>query len=104
VVAQRRLALLARESAPPEPMDHEWARIARSPMQKLMTWLAWLLILVGGTGLVAFGEIELLKSSADSSLKVLVSMLVVGMVLLFSLTLQRRLRTKSLDPYTEVKR
>lgn len=104
VVMQRRLAILARESSPSEPIDHEWARIRRTASQRIGLWLAWALIVVGGVGLVGIGEVELMRSSADPSFKVLVTMLVAGAALLFAITLRGRLRTRHLDPYTEVKR
>jgi anti-sigma factor RsiW len=104
VSAQKRLAVLAREVAPPEPADHEWRRIERSRTHRGLFVLAWALIAVGGVGLAVFGEFELVESTANAWLKVLITVLCAGLLLLFGLTLRNRLRTKGLDPYTEVKR
>ena len=104
VAVQRRLAVVARDFAPPEPMDYEWERISRSRATRAGLWLAWFMIAVGGIGSILFGEFELVQSSAHPLFKVLVTLLVMGLLLLFTLTLRARLRTRKLDPYTEVKR
>lgn len=104
VAAQRRIAVVARDFAPPEPMDYEWERISRSRLTRVGLWLAWFMIAVGGLGSILFGEFELLESNAHPLFKILVTLLVSGVILLFSLTLRARLRTRKFDPYTEVKR
>lgn len=104
VAAQRRIAVVARDFAPPEPMDYEWERILRSRATRVGLWLAWTMIAIGGIGSILFGEFELVQSSAHPAFKVLVTLLVMGVLLLFSLTLRARLRTRKFDPYTEVKR
>jgi hypothetical protein len=104
VAVQRRLAVVARDFAPPEPMDYEWERIARSRATRVGLWLAWVMIAIGGIGSILFGEFELLESNAHLLFKILVTLLVTGVILLFSLTMRARLRTRKFDPYTEVKR
>ncbi|MBI5361869.1 MAG: hypothetical protein HZA53_01740 [Planctomycetes bacterium] len=100
----RELELLARHGAPPEPQDHEWARIARSPAQRTLGPVAWTLLVLGTLGLLGWllwtectCELELLP-------KLCVLALTLGLLLLGGLTLRNRLRTLAYDPYTKVKR
>lgn len=104
VAAQQRLDVLARSVAPLEPEDHEWSRMARSPSRRLGFLLAWGMIAVGVIGLTGMCEYELLQSDAPPALKVFVSMIVAGGLLLFALVMRGRLRTRPFDPYTGVRR
>ena len=54
-VAQlKRLEVLARHAAPPEPMDHEWERLARSGGQRGLWSAGWLFFGAGVLGLAAW--------------------------------------------------
>lgn len=104
VAAQKRLHVLARHAAGPEPMDHEWDRIARSGVQRAGLGLAWTLILIGSLGLLAWAVVEELRSNLSLVPKISIALLLAGLTALFLLTLRNRLRTMPYDPYTQVKR
>ena len=105
VAQQRRLHLLAREQAPPEPMDFEWAALAREPLHRAGLSLGFGLLLAAALGLLglAFWGI----ASADDmplGVRLVLGALLGGGVLLFVVFLRARLRTLPYDPYTEVQR
>lgn len=104
VTAQKRLHVLARHAAGPEPMDHEWDRIARSGAQRTGLGLSWALIVIGSLGLSGWAVAEELSSGLPLLPKISIALLVAGLVSLFLLTLRNRLRTIPYDPYTQVKR
>lgn len=104
VTALKELELLARAAAPREPMDHEWAELARDPVQRGALGLGWILLGLGFLGLSGFGLWQLFRSDAPLALKLLFSALLLGGALLFAATLRARLRTFPLDPYRKVKR
>ena len=104
VVALQELELLARAAAPREPADHEWAELARDPLQRGALGLAWTLVGVGALGLVAFGLWQLFRSEAPPVEKALIGALVLGLVLLLGATVRARLRTAPLDPYRKIQR
>jgi hypothetical protein len=104
VAVQQRLHVLARHAAGPEPMDHEWARIARSHVQRTGVGFAWAAIVAGSVGLLVWGIAEELNSGLPLVPKISIALLSVGLVALFLLTLRNRLRTLPYDPYTEIKR
>jgi hypothetical protein len=104
VAVQQRLHVLARHAAGPEPMDHEWARIARSRVQRTGVGFAWASIVAGSVGLLVWGIAEELSSGLPLLPKISIALLSVGLVALFLLTLRNRLRTLPYDPYTEIKR
>jgi anti-sigma factor RsiW len=104
VAAQRRLEVLARSAAPLEPEDHEWARMARSKGRRFGFLLAWAMIVIGILGVTCLCEVELLQSHAPLSLKVFVTLIVAGGILLLALVARGRVRTRSFDPYLEVRR
>jgi anti-sigma factor RsiW len=98
------LAVLARHSAPPEPMDHEWAALARDPLQRATLGLGWLLLALGCVGLRGYALFTLWCQAVPLPVKLLVSCTVLGLALLFGATLRGRLRTAGLDPYEKVQR
>lgn len=104
VVEQKELAVLARHSAPAEPADHEWERIARSPSQRTLLPLAWTLIVIATCALAGW----LLWTECTCELELVPKLAVIaltcGLGLLAGLTVRNRLRTLRYDPYTKVKR
>jgi hypothetical protein len=98
------LHVLARQAAGPEPMDHEWARIARSPVHRAGLGLAWTSIVIGSLGTLAWAVTEELSSGLPPVAKISITLLVAGLCVLFLLTLRNRLRTIPFDPYNQVKR
>ena len=104
VAELRRLELLARRMAPPEPADYEWQRLARDTIQRGGTGLGFALLIVGAAGLVGGGLATFLMSDESLTTKALVSALALGILALFGTTLRARLRVLPYDPYTQVER
>lgn len=104
VVQLQRLGLLARSMAGPEPIDHEWRKLARDPLQKSSTVLAFAGMVVGATGLAGLCAWQVWKSDMEALPKFLLAALCGGALLLFLVTLRGRLRTLPYDPYTEIER
>lgn len=100
----QRLALLARHAAPPEPMDHEWERLARSGGQRGLWSAGWLFLGAGVLGLAAWGLACLECSEASWVPKLLVPLAILGALLLVGAALRARARTLRYDPYRDVKR
>ena len=100
-----RLQVLARHALGPEPMDHEWRRIARSPTQRAGLGLAWSLAFVGAFGLVGWAVSLLWFSTALALVpKLCLSALLAAAAILFLLAVRARLRTLPYDAYREVER
>jgi anti-sigma factor RsiW len=104
VARYRRLQSLAQQAAPPEPMDYEWRRLAADPLQRLLLALGWALLVVAGGTLVLWGEYSIAVSDLPLVPKLALAGLLLGLVLLAAAALRARLRTRPLDPYTEVQR
>ncbi len=104
VVELRELDVLSRHAAPPEPADHEWQRLERSPLSRTLGPASWILIALGTIGLAAWLVVELVRADFALLPKVLVLALVAGAALRVLLAVRQRLRTLPYDPYTQVKR
>jgi len=104
VARYRRLQALAQQAAPAEPMDYEWRRLARDPLQRLLLALGWSLLVVASGTLVAWGEYSIAVSDLPLVPKLALGGLLLGLVLLAAAALRGRLRTRPYDPYTEVQR
>ena len=104
VAELHRLGILARQSAPPEPKDHEWRRLESELIHSTGWTLGWILAAVGVTGLGVWGAIAILSSDWPLALRFFLAVASLGLILLLLLVLRARLRTLPLDPYTEVKR
>lgn len=104
VTQLKRLEVMARQAAGPEPMDGEWARLAADPLQRGARGLGLCLLLLIPTGLFLWSGFEVLRSDLPLLGKVCVSGLILGAVLLLGATVRARLRTLPFDPYTEIKR
>ena len=104
-VAQlRALELVARQMAPPEPMDHEWARIDSEPAQRAASGLGFALALVGTLSLFGWLALEIGRSDMHVVPKLAILGVGGGLGLVFLSILRRRLLTLPYDPYTQVKR
>lgn len=104
VTELRKLELLARSMAAPEPIDHEWKRISLDPLQRSSIGLGFAALSVGALGLAGWGGYELWASDMPLLPKLLLGALCSGALLLFLATLRGRLRTLPYDPYTEIER
>ena len=98
------LAAVARQVAPTEPIDTEWARIEKDPMHRFTTGVGWLLFVGGGFGLGAWGSYEVLVSDMPLLPKCLVAAMIAGFLVLFLTTARARMRTLPYDPYRSIER
>jgi len=105
VVQLNRLHVLARQMAGPEPMDYEWARLARDPFHRAGIGGGLLLLLIGAVGLTGWLGWEIGASDdLDPVVKLLLWALLGGGVLMLLASIRARLRTLPYDPYTEIQR
>lgn len=104
VARHQRLNVLARQAAPPEPMDHEWRRLARDPFQRALLVLGWVLGLGGAALLVAWGLHGLFTSDLALFPKLALAAVGLGFLALLLAVLRARLLTRPYDPYTEIRR
>ena len=105
VASHQRLVVLSRRMAGPEPMDHEWSRLASDPLHQAGMGGGLLLLLAAFVGLSSWGCWALCTSqSLHLGLKWLLGALLVGTVVLFLSTLRARLRTMPYDPYRDIER
>lgn len=104
VVTLRKLELLARSIAAPEPIDHEWKRLERDPLQRSSITLGFAALGLGALGLCAWAGYQVWVGDMPLLLKCLVGALCAGVLILFLATLRGRLRTLPYDPYTEIER
>jgi anti-sigma factor RsiW len=101
----RALEIVARKMAPPEPMDHEWARLGRDPVQRASAGLGFALILIGTLGFALWACWQIATSSMESPwVKLFLLATVAGLSLTFLTVLRGRLRTLPYDPYTHIER
>jgi len=105
VAELKRLEVIARQVAPPEPIDHEWKRLEKEVLHSGGNILGFLLAALGTLGLTGWILLELFRDDELTLVpKLLIGMTVGGFALLFLVILRARLRTLPYDPYTEVKR
>jgi len=104
VTQMRKLGLLARAMAAPEPIDHEWKRLELDPLQRASTSLGFAALGFGTAGLAGWVGFELWTSEMQLLPKLLLGLVCAGALLLFLVTLRGRLRTLPYDPYTEIER
>ena len=104
IVEYQKLEILARQCTPPEPADHEWARLERDGVRRGAGGLGWTLLSVGGIGLIGYAIFQIYHSEMSVTGKVLCSSLLAGFLLLLLVKLRDRLRIIPFDPYTEVRR
>ena len=104
VARARRLELLARQAAGPEPMDHEWRALGTDATHRATLGLGWTLVGGGALLLAAVGLWELWTSEASLLVKSAVSAVTAGFALLLGGSVRARLATRPHDPYTEIRR
>jgi anti-sigma factor RsiW len=100
----RRLQVLAREAAGPEPMDSEWERIAASGAHRASLGLGFALLLVGVIGVGSWATFELWRADLLLGAKIAISAFLTGFLLLLAQAIRARMRTLPYDSYTKVKR
>lgn len=105
VAELKRLEVIARQTSPPEPIDHEWRRLERELLHTGGRFLGFLLGGLGALGLLGWALVEVFRAEdVGTGAKALIGMLFLGATVLFLVILRARLRTLPYDPYTEVKR
>jgi anti-sigma factor RsiW len=104
VAALLRLNVLAREVAPREPEDLEWARIGKSRPRAWVLTIAWCFLLIDVLAVIGFGVFEFSRSEAPILFKAVILGGLLAFLVWFWLVVRARIRTLPYDPYTEVKR
>lgn len=105
VAELKKLEVIARQTAPPEPIDHEWKRLDKEVVHTGGHFLGFLVATLGTLGLAGWGMLEVFRDDELAILpKLLIGMTIGGFALLFLVILRARLRTLPYDPYTEVQR
>ncbi len=104
VAELRKLAVIARLTTPPEPMDHEWRALERDWIHAGGSRLGLSLVGVGVAAGTLWLCFELFASEAALLAKLAGAAGLIGVLILFLVTLRARLRTLPYDPYTEVER
>ena len=105
VAEHRALDALARQVGHPEPAEIDWAVLKADPTHRGTTVAGWVLLaasaLIGAA--IASGSF-LLDDTVPFPARALAGAGVLGLALLFSAVLRRRLRAIPLDPYRHVQR
>lgn len=100
----KRLEVMARTSAPKEPLDYEWERVRSETVHVAGIRAGWLCASVA----IMSGIVWLLYAAACSdfafAFKLCLFSAVGGFFLLLAMTLRVRLLTLKHDPYRDVKR
>ncbi|HED66174.1 MAG TPA: hypothetical protein ENJ09_11540 [Planctomycetes bacterium] len=104
VAELQRLAVIARQVAPREPIDSEWERLAGDPIQSAGLPLGFLASALGAIGLFLWWLVEILRSDLELLPKVFFALLVFGLLFVFLLVARARARTLPFDPYRDVQR
>jgi hypothetical protein len=104
VTALRRLDLIARTAAPPEPIDFAWKRIDESPSQKGLVSIGWVATVIGSIGLAAILIQLIIQAQLPLWERVSAALLIGGLTLVFLSIARRRWLSYSSDPYTSIKR
>jgi|GEM_PF-628406 len=104
VAEYQHLAVMARNARAPEPMDQEWARLRRSPLQQALSRLGLWLLLGGMLSICGVALARLWTSELSSGLKLGSAAAVLGTLLYFLAALRARLRTRAYDSYRSVRR
>jgi anti-sigma factor RsiW len=104
VVALRRLDLIARTAAPPEPIDFAWKRVDESPSQVGAVGAGWIATCLGSLGLAGIAIQLILQAQIPLWERASIALFVGGLTLLFLSVAWRRWKVRNMDPYTSVKR
>lgn len=104
VADYRALALVAREMAPPEPMDFEWERLRGDALFSGARRFGWGLFVAGTFGMGGLLLFSVLRAPLPLLLKVPLLLFAAGGILLFLSSVHARLRTLPYDPYRRVQR
>jgi anti-sigma factor RsiW len=100
----QRLLVLSRAAAGPEPMDHEWRRLAADPLQRAGVWGGFALLALGAAAFLAWIGWSVAGTAPAWPLELALGSAALGALLLFLGALHARLRTLPYDPYRDIER
>ena len=105
VEEHRALHVLARQVGLPEPAEIDWSNLREDRTYRGTTLAGWILLVasVAIGAAVASGTL-LLDTTVPAPARILAGAVVLGLALLFSSVLRRRLRAIPLDPYRHLQR
>lgn len=104
VMELKRLVLISRTATPAEPIAHEWARLARSPLHRSLRAAATSLLLCGALAALIFGAYQLWISQWNLGLRVAGLLVGAGLILSLWAAWRARRRTQAYDPYRSIQR
>ena len=100
----KRLAVMARQCAPKEPMDFEWERIKAEPIHAASMSTGWALVAIAAIASILGLLIATAQSDLNLAFKLALFSAVGGFLLLLGMTVRARLRTLPHDLYREIQR
>lgn len=100
----KRLAVMARQYAPKEPMDFEWERIRAEPIHAASFSTGWALVTIAAIACILGLLIATAQSDLNLAFKLALFSAVGGFLLLLGMTIRARLRTLPHDLYREIQR
>ncbi len=104
VAAYQKLAVLAKQMAPPEPSDLEWDRIQASPVHRTSVGAGWILLGIGTLAYVVWSCFMIAQSDLSTFGKCAILVPALSFCWLLAIRFRDRRRMLPFDPYTEVKR
>lgn len=105
VAEHRALEVLSRQVGHPEPAEVDWANLKADRIHRGTTTAGWVLIVLAALlGASMASGAFLLDESVPVAARALAGAGVLGVALLFSSVLRRRMRALPLDPYRHVQR
>jgi anti-sigma factor RsiW len=104
VAEHRRLEVLTRSFAPPEPQDFEWERIRESAIGRAQRGSSWALVGLCALGIILAVGFLVFGSDLHLAVRVGIGMLALCFSVAFGTTLHAQLKLRELDPYREIQR
>lgn len=105
VAEHRALDVLARQVGLPEPAEIDWSNLREDRTYRGTTLAGWVLVIASAAvGAAMASGAFLFDDTVPAPARILAGASVLGLALLFSSVLRRRLRAIPLDPYRHVQR
>ncbi len=105
VAEHRALDVLARQVGLPEPAEIDWSNLREDRTYRGTTLAGWVLVIASAAvGAAMASGAFLFDDTVPAPARILAGASVLGLALLFSSVLRRRLRAIPLDPYRHLQR
>jgi urease accessory protein UreF len=104
VASYQKLAVMARQIAPAEPLDLEWDRIQKDPAHRVGMAMGWTLLGIGILGSAFWYGFSTLISDLSAFEKLIRLAPCAGFSLIVLIRWRDRQKLAPLDPYTDITR